>query len=1811
MADPYQNRGAYSNNYNQQPQYSQQQQQQYSSYPSNDPRRTGYEEDDLAYYESASNASQRQSLPLSNDQFYDSYYTSPPPPPPPPRRGSMTTIPIRELQYGQGPNGTYATQQQQQQQPPYSPGYPSGYDQRGDGHNNAPQTPGHAPYNPASYAAPTRHPTTAGNSGMYVPPEQRPQRHASSAAPFSPTSYNPNAYGNHTPYPSAGGYPGGRQPLQMPTGQTSPQHQQQQPYSPGFAPSGYGQMRTQYATVQDRYNMGQNQPYSPGLPPQHPQPTPPVSNTYQPPPPPPPPHPPNSPGFYQGQPPSYGSAVPGLTQSYAPSGGRADSHYVLGGEESDISPHGPDDYNRHPLPTPPARDVYDGGYANQQPLPSPPPPAPPSHSDLNNRPLPRLPPPETSDSLFDNVEDALAEMSSAAAGERDSYQSTGTRTNGRLDSVYDYYSNSSDADALRGLEQMREDEEYEQRRQSAQSASANAVGNPPARRDTDESDLGFDISGYGGDIGFYGADFAPSDSLTTGASSLPYYPQQSEYTTRTDSLRTSPLPPVPVEETSDAMYGLPDESTLHPFPAITSSARVDTAGTGGLTEPKPLPERRMSFDEGSEKLDAPYPTNDDESDDDFPELFYYPPESTSTSNLPPLSRPLPSIPYGSGESYIPVLRPAGTLPYPDTDNRTSLPGIYENAESYSQVSLGQSAGMNIPRASSMSHDMRSSAPTVTPVRSKTDGRVKQVSKTSATAGPLPPHGSELDLSVGLAPSDLPTIPLLRKFNPKKLGAQDFKRCTEPWALSSIASWLKDMTTNELDLKEAAIADAVAALFTHNVPTMNMADAETLAAKVVSGFMRDKKLVKEEEWVKFGDGEVSGVIFQITGKGCYSSHVHNENVEMPGRCYSHHCARTLKKISIGHYGNEPVQKEKQDWMKQWKINPSDLGNVNKKEIERQNNLHEIVQTEEEYLEHLYILKAVYRDQLAAAQPSIIKPSKIENFIRDVFGKADPVRKVSEEHLLPHLKFRQREQGPWVVGFSDIFREWIRKAKEAYLEYAAAFPRADMLVRREADRNLLFRDFLDRCRQDPRTRRLDWVTFLKGPITRLQRYSLLLSTVLKHTITESEEKQNLERAIEEIKAVTLECDQRVDEMSKRVQLVELGVKLILRQEGLNLRLDEMGRELIFKGDLQRMGSNRFTWVETTCMLFDHYFIIAKTVQQKGAGGTKNERYDVSRTPIPMELLVLESTDDEPVIRGAANKFGLAAPTTQAKVDLRGRHNTVGSAPQLPGNSSSASLQTIATAPVRLGSSSAENDARLLYPFRIKHLGNPARFAKADDNTYILYAPSAQNRKDWCDKIIYAKEKKAASLHAQNEEPFRLRVLADSAFAVEPSYVAPGQSSRPVKIRGTPLDRAIQDVERRYENDGPQRPSPVAKATVNCATTFVVPGPGGQEMVAIGTDTGVYVCDAENPRGWAARAINAPKVTQISVLEEFSLFLVLADKALIAYHLDSLLQNLPPSSRPALTAPMTPTNPPPKARPPQKLSGAKDVGFFATGRMKDRTLVVFQKRGGMSSNFKVLEPVFQRSAEKRSRFSRKGTTDFFREFDEFYIPAECFGINLFQSSLAVQTSKGFETLMLDKKKSYSIPDLRQEHCGDIAARIKDLRPLGMFRLNDQEFLLCYDECAVYMTKHGDLSRSVIMEFVGKARQVCLYAGYVLVVDNDFVEIRNAQNGRLRQVIAGREVRLLDDGAESGGAGSSHAGQRLSLVGAPTVNGATVNGAGVNGTAPPATAANGAANGVGRTHTRRRTVKVAMLHPNVEGRQLVVELILNPGHVVAGRAD
>ncbi|CAN8100752.1 unnamed protein product [Discula destructiva] len=1254
-----------------------------------------------------------------------------------------------------------------------------------------------------------------------------------------------------------------------------------------------------------------------------------------------------------------------------------------------------------------------------------------------------------------------------------------------------------------------------------QQAASPSLPVAPEEQTSDSEGLGIGV-----DLGAIGGGYVPSLSYDNNAASPP---------DRSTSLqhRDRPLPQPPTDQHLPYPDDDSDEGGYYEMPV-----NVDYGDTGGLQAPSA---QRRSFDEGDDRASG----SDSPAKEDLPDLFFHP----GLSN-----RPLPALPPGSDSSSMLSVQSPNRAPFQHGYSRSADSRVHREGFDPNQTPL--TAQQQVERSISLSSHTNT-PPVQLPGRSRTDAaeerkraiRHHQQRQSGASQLGTPFEGYETGTPSPMA-YDLPTLPTGRrkKFIPEKLSSADCRRCSSPWVLSSIAAWLREMAEGEPDLKRKTIEEGLTKLFTTKVPTMNIADAEGLGLMVADRLYEAGILVEDEEWAKFGQGSVSGVLWQLSGHGCYAPKVHE--TEIGGRCYSYHCTRTLKKANIDELLTEEST-DHADWTTFYKIDKAAIESKPKKEVDRQHILHEIVTGEEDYMGQLDVVRVLYRDQLKAWAPPIIPPARINGFVDKVFGKIDAVHQVNKEYLLAQLKYRQNEQGPWIAGFSDILRDWIRKAELPYMEYCAAFPLAQLAIRKEASRNVLFAQFLEHVQRHKRSARLGWDTFLKAPITRLQRYSLLLEASLKKMVEGSEEKTNGEKALEEIRAVTHKCDEAVARSKSKVDLHILQSALVLRpgfQSVLNL--DHLGRQLNHRGDLTRMGSKGVRWVDTHALLFDHYFILAKEYPSKDG---KDKKYDVSKEPIPMPLLFLESMRDEPVMK-QKGLTALPTRTAMASSSSIGLNKTVsnGDRPSVAHTDTNSSLGTLNSI-TRINTVGSSGE--VLFPFRVKHLGH---------EVYTLYAASQQDRETWCSKIIEAKTQHARALHAQNAEPFRLRVLADGAFhydTVSAFGKMPG-----VPIKGTPLDRSVREIEKIY--GAGRGPPAVCRAQVNCSTAFTA---FGKSLIAIGTDYGVFISEASNPRGWT-RSVQLSRVTQIAILEEFSICLVIADKSLIAYPLETIAptSNFPAPSHDSVR------------KAPQRL--AKDVAFFATARMKERMLIFYKRKEGMHTLFKVLEPVFQRSSERRPRIfggrrGGNGATESFRDFDEFYLPTECYSLNIFQTYIAVATQKGLEMLTLDKKQTMSVPSgLNQPTIANIANRVRDQRPLGMFKLNEQEFLLAYEDCAVYVDKHGEVSRTLIMEYSGKqkkARGATMYGQYLVLFNEDYVEVRNAENGRLKQIIAGRDVRCLDYGVRgpTGGGG----------VGAGVAN-------------------SGAA--AGALQDSKGTVKICMTHPEVQGTQIVMELLLNLGH-------
>ena len=119
------------------------------------------------------------------------------------------------------------------------------------------------------------------------------------------------------------------------------------------------------------------------------------------------------------------------------------------------------------------------------------------------------------------------------------------------------------------------------------------------------------------------------------------------------------------------------------------------------------------------------------------------------------------------------------------------------------------------------------------------------------------------------------------------------------------------------------------------------------------------------------------------------------------------------------------------------------------------------------------------------------------------------------------------------------------------------------------------------------------------------------------------------------------------------------------------------------------------------------------------------------------------------------------------------------------------------------------------------------------------------------------------------------------------------------------------------------------------------GGRKL-AYGTDNGIYVSDRRpnsNTKTTPIRVHPLANVTQIDVLEEYGLLLVLCDKTLSSYPIELLTDH-----DNATNFQMN--------RKAKKVSG--HVNFFKSGVCLGRVFVCVVKANTMNSTIKVLEPV-----------------------------------------------------------------------------------------------------------------------------------------------------------------------------------------------------------------------------------------------------------------
>ncbi|KAH9903012.1 hypothetical protein C8Q73DRAFT_798049 [Cubamyces lactineus] len=356
-------------------------------------------------------------------------------------------------------------------------------------------------------------------------------------------------------------------------------------------------------------------------------------------------------------------------------------------------------------------------------------------------------------------------------------------------------------------------------------------------------------------------------------------------------------------------------------------------------------------------------------------------------------------------------------------------------------------------------------------------------------------------------------------------------------------------------------------------------------------------------------------------------------------------------------------------------------LDRKEVQRQSILFEIVKSEKDYVADLELVKEVFVDPMI--NTLAIPQHRVKGFIQEVFFNIDDIL-AHHRRLLAALFARQREQHPLIQSLSDIVLDNSLLFRNDYEAYIKHYPLSEARHRSEMRRSQRYQYFLQQCSLDPRVRKRDLITFLSRPVTRLPRLLMLLENAKKYTEPDHPDMETIPLLIGILSDFIKSTQPGIAASEDKVRFWNLCESLVYQKgEIIDLDLYDESRSLRFQGPLSRRYKTNMDlhWADLHVALLDNYLLLLKP-EARSSTVTKN--HVVSR-PIPLEYLRLGTFDGPPESRKEKAEEGSGILER-----VRSRY-------------------------------------RPMYPFTVYHASSKM------NRRYTLYAPSEELRKMWYDALV----------------------------------------------------------------------------------------------------------------------------------------------------------------------------------------------------------------------------------------------------------------------------------------------------------------------------------------------------------------------------------------------------------------------------------------------------------------------------------------------
>lgn len=306
----------------------------------------------------------------------------------------------------------------------------------------------------------------------------------------------------------------------------------------------------------------------------------------------------------------------------------------------------------------------------------------------------------------------------------------------------------------------------------------------------------------------------------------------------------------------------------------------------------------------------------------------------------------------------------------------------------------------------------------------------------------------------------------------------------------------------------------------------------------------------------------------------------------------------------------------------------------KDRKRQDYIHELIDTEEKYVEDLQLVLEVFYKPMSESN----RLSEAE--MNMIFANWRELIQCSSK-MLKALKARKKSGGDNmpVHMIGDILTSELSNM-QAYIRFCSCQLEGAALLQQRTDQEPDFKTFLKKIATDYRCKGMPLSSFLLKPMQRITRYPLHIKHILENTPESHVDYIQLTEALEKAELLCFEVNEgvREKENSDRLEWIQSHVQCEGIAENLifNSMTNCLGpRKLLHSGKVFKMKSNK----ELHAFLFSDFLLFTQAVRQFTSSGTdklfspkSNTQYKMYKTPVFLnEVLVKLPSDpssDEPV-------------------------------------------------------------------------------------------------------------------------------------------------------------------------------------------------------------------------------------------------------------------------------------------------------------------------------------------------------------------------------------------------------------------------------------------------------------------------------------------------------------------------------------------------------------------------------------------------------